>query len=465
MSDSLRYPLPGTHPLVVGAARSGLAAARLLRRLGLEPRLADRRFDGPEGAALTRELGAQGIAAALVADGPEALAGSDFVVWSPGIPIDHPLARAARVAGVPVLSEFELGWRASPARFVCVTGTNGKSTTTDLIGALARTVGVPVAVCGNIGTPVCDVAPALPAAALVVAEVSSFQLETVDRLRPDVAVWLNLTPDHLDRHGSFEMYGGMKRRLFLRQGAGDVAVWNSDDAEVMKRRIPEQIPAAPAAREFSTRGPVDDGAFAEGGDVVMASRGSRAPLLPVAELRLRGRHNLMNALAALCAARAVGVSDAAAREVLTRYPGLEHRLESVTTVEGVEFVNDSKATNVASLEVALESFERPVVLIAGGRDKGQDFRPLAERIRRAVAHLVLIGEGAPRLAQAWPDVPTFVAPTLAVAVDAAFERARPIGAPVLLSPGCASFDMFRDFEDRGRQFKAEVERLARAGVA
>jgi UDP-N-acetylmuramoylalanine--D-glutamate ligase len=465
MSDSLRHPLPGTRPLVVGAARSGIAAVRLLQRLGLAPRLADRRFAAPGGEALARELGDQGITAACVADAPEALADRDFVVWSPGIPIDHPLACAARLAGVPVMSELELGWRASRARFVCVTGTNGKSTTTDLTGALARTVGVPVAVCGNIGTPVCDLAPTLPAAALVVAEVSSFQLETVDRLRPDVAVWLNLTPDHLDRHGDFPTYAAMKRRLFLRQGADDVAVWNADDAEVMKRKLPDDVPTAPASRRFSTRRPVEDGAFAEGGDLVMASRGSRTRLMAVADLRLRGRHNLSNALAALCAARAVGVLDAAAREVLSRYPGLEHRLESVATVEGVEFVNDSKATNVASLEVALDSFERPVVLIAGGRDKGQDFRPLAERVRRAVAHLILIGEGAPRLAQAWSDVPTETAPTLAAAVDAAFERARPLGAPVLLSPGCASFDMFRDFEDRGRQFKAEVERLARAGVA
>jgi UDP-N-acetylmuramoylalanine--D-glutamate ligase len=412
-----------------------------------------------ECAAAARELEDLGVEAVWGQDGPELLEGRDLVVWSPGIPVSHPLARAARAAGIPLLSELEIGWRASRAPFVCITGTNGKSTTTDLTGALARATGRPVEVCGNIGRPVCDAAPKLPADGIVVAEVSSFQLETVDALEPFVAVWLNLTPDHLDRHGDLATYAAMKRRLFEHLDGSDVAVWNADDPEVMKRRIPAGTPAAPQSLTFSVRGPVERGAFCEAGRVALAGDGGGRALMPVTELRLRGRHNVANVLAALTSVMPFDVPDAAMRDVLRSYAGLEHRLEPVGAVEGVEFVNDSKATNVQSLEVALDSFDRPVVLIAGGRDKGQDFSPLAPQVRRSVAHLVLIGEGTDRIDAAWPGPPRTRSRTLAEAVEVGFERARALGAPVLFSPGCASFDMFQDYEDRGRRFKAEVERL------
>jgi len=320
-------------------------------------------------------------------------------------------------------------------------------------------------VCGNIGRPVCDVALDLPQDGVAVAEVSSFQLESVDRLKPRVAAWLNFTPDHLDRHGDVETYAAMKRRLFLCQDDADVAVWNADDPEVMRRRIPDGVPSAPRALQFSVEGPVPQGAWIEDATVVVGSPARRERVLEASELRLRGRHNLANVAAALCCVRPFDAPIATLAEALRRYPGLEHRLEPAGAFEGVEFVNDSKATNTGSLEVALASFDRPVVLIAGGRDKGQDFRPLAERVRRAVSHLVLIGEGAPRIHAAWPEVRTTFAGSLAEAVDRAFEEARASHDPVLFSPGCASFDMFHDFEDRGRRFKAEVERLQRAGVS
>jgi len=470
MTGPLRHPLPGSRPLVVGAARSGRAAARLLARLGLEVRIADRGFGEPRAAVLAAELRAGSVTAEPVPDRPEALEGRDFVVWSPGIPIGHPVARAARAAGLPVLSELEVGWRASRAPFLCVTGTNGKSTVTDLAGAMLRGGGVRTEVCGNIGRPVCDAAPGVPEQGVVVVEVSSFQLETVDLLRPRVAVWLNLTPDHLDRHGDLETYAAMKRRLFVRQGEGDTAVWNADDPEVMKRRIGDGIPAAPAPAFFSIAAPVARGAYAEGDVLTLAGPGGRERLMAASELRLRGRHNLANALAAAAATAPLGIAPEAIRTVLREYAGLEHRLEPAGIVDSVEFVNDSKATNVASLEVALRSFDRPVVLIAGGRDKGQDFGPLAGLVRHAVAHLVLIGEGADRIAAAWPGVPATRAPSMETAVDAAFLHAAR-GWPgsqgagiVLLSPGCASFDMFEDFEDRGRRFKAAVERLGVDGV-
>lgn len=457
MTGAMRMPMPGTKPLIVGAARSGLAAARLLRDLGAEVVVCD--AHAANAAPLARELAGLGVTVRWGQDGPELLEGRDFLVWSPGIRIDHPLARAARGAGLPVLSELEIAWRASVAPFLCVTGTNGKSTVTDLAGALLRGAGRPVEVCGNIGRAACEAAPNVPADGVVVAEVSSFQLETVDRLEPKVAVWLNLTPDHLDRHGDLATYGAMKQRLFRRQATGDVAVWNADDPEVMKRRIPSGTPAAPSSAFFSIESPVEDGAYADGPAMMVARAGAAERLMAASEMKLRGRHNLANALAAVAATLPLGVSPDSMRRVLRDYAGLEHRLEPAGVVDGVEFINDSKATNVSSLAVALQSFDRPVVLIAGGRDKGQDFRPLADRVRQAVAHLVLIGEGAERIAEAWSGVPSSRAATLEAAVQQAFDQARPRSIPVLLSPGCASFDMFRDYEDRGRRFKAEVERL------
>ena len=469
MTDAPRPAIPGRRPLVAGAARSGVAAARLLAAAGAEVRVCDAgaAADRADAARMLEDMGVETV---WGQDGPELLEGRDLVVWSPGIPVTHPLAQAARVAGIPLLSELEVGWRASRAPFVCITGTNGKSTTTDLTGTLARATGRPVEVCGNIGRPVCDAAPALPPEGIVVAEVSSFQLETVDALKPFVAVWLNFTPDHLDRHGDLATYAAMKRRLFERLDGGDVAVWNADDPEVMKRRIPPGTPAAPQSLTFSTRGPVERGAFAENGHLALAGDGGGRALMPAAELRLRGRHNLSNALAALAGVMSFDVPEAALREVLRSYAGLEHRLEPVATVEGVEFVNDSKATNLQSLEVALDSFDAPVVLIAGGRDKGQDFAPLAPKVAEKVASAILIGEGAERMVRAWPGVLTVRVPSLDVAVDAAFLAAtrpwpgRRGARTVLLSPGCASFDMFRDYEDRGRQFKAQVERLRLEGV-
>jgi UDP-N-acetylmuramoylalanine--D-glutamate ligase len=465
MTIDARHPLPGVRPLVVGAARSGLAAARLLTSLGLEVRLCEKLPAEalPEAARSLAELG---VEPRWEGDVPAALEGRDFVVWSPGIPFEHPIAEAAGARGIPVLSELELGVLAAHAPLVCITGTNGKSTTTDLVGTLLRAAGREVEVCGNIGRPICEVADAVGPTGLLVVEVSSFQLETGTRLKPFVAAWLNLTPDHLERHGDLGSYAELKQRLFARQDEGDYAVWNADDPEVMARRA-----GRGASLFFSSTAPVEQGAHLEGGTIVLAWRGGTERLMPADQVLLPGRHNLMNVLAALAVTLPLEIAPATLRRTLTAYRGLEHRLEPVATVEGVRFVNDSKATNVSSLRVALESFAEPVVLIAGGRDKGQDFRPLAELVRQHVCHLVLIGEGAERIGEAWPGVGQTRAPSLEIAVDTAFlnaSRSWPTstGTPiVLLSPGCASFDMFRDYEDRGRRFKAEVERLRKKGVA
>lgn len=459
MTIDPRHPLPGSAPLVVGAARSGMAAARLLRRHGADVRVCDRRPAAEVGEGATA-LVALGIETALGRDDAGLLEGRDLVVWSPGIPDRHPIATAARARGIPVISELELGFLAAQAPLICITGTNGKSTTTDLIGALARSAGREVAVCGNIGRAVCEVAESVGAAGLLVVEVSSFQLETADRLRPYVAVWLNLTPDHLERHGDLATYGALKQRLFARQEETDWSVWNADDPEVMAR-----VQGRASRLTFSRSAPVDEGACVRDGVITLAWRGGTEPVLPARELALPGAHNLANALAALAAVLPLEIAPGTLRDVLRTYRGLEHRLEPVATVDGVRFVNDSKATNADSLAVALRSFDQPVVLIAGGRDKGQDFTPLAPLVARAVRHLVLIGEGAPRLAAAWAGVPASRAGSLAEAVTLAYDAARRGGGgTVLLSPACASFDMFRDFEDRGRQFKAEVGRLAPQGA-
>ncbi|MCE9627807.1 MAG: UDP-N-acetylmuramoyl-L-alanine--D-glutamate ligase, partial [Candidatus Eisenbacteria bacterium] len=262
-----RHPLPGTRALVAGAARSGLAAARLLRRHGLAVTVCDRRAAdaAPEGA---RELAEAGVVFAWGRDDAGLLEAHDLVIWSPGIAVDHPLAVAARAAGKPVLGELELGYRAAHAPLVCITGTNGKSTTTDLTGALLRAAGREVAVCGNIGRAICEVAEDVSASGLLVVEVSSFQLETVDTLRPSIATWLNLTPDHLDRHGSLDVYAAAKQRLFVHQTEEDFAVVNADDPGVASRRAGHGQPAA-----FSVSQPVDEGAFFEDGWIVLARRG------------------------------------------------------------------------------------------------------------------------------------------------------------------------------------------------
>ncbi len=452
MTIDLRHPLPGTRPLVVGAGRSGISAARLLRRHGLGVRVCDARpaAEASEAARALEDIGAE---MRWGSDDASLLEGRDVVIWSPGVAITHPLFAAASRAKIPVLSELELGYLASHAPLVCITGTNGKSTTTDLTGALIRAAGREVEVCGNIGRPVCDVAEHIGPSGLLVVEVSSFQLETVDRLKPFIAAWLNLTPDHLDRHGDLAAYGAAKRRLFERQDENDWAVWNADDAAVTRLRNGGAEPL-----EFSSHRAVSAGAFVDEGEIVLEWRGGHERLMPAREVKLRGPHNLMNVLAALSATLPLEIAPPTLRAVLAEYGGLEHRLEPVAVVSGVQFVNDSKATNTASLEVALGSFERPVVLIAGGRDKDQDFGPLREAAQRAVKTAVLIGEGARRIEAAWSGVPVVHAPTLATAVRLAFEAAKPEGT-VLLSPGCASFDMFDDYEDRGRQFKAEVARM------
>ena len=366
------------------------------------------------------------------------------VCKSPGVPREAPVVAAALARGLPVLGELELGWRLLPNEVVAVTGTNGKTTTTELLGHVHRVAGLPVAVAGNVGTALTSLAGALDPAATVVLEASSFQLEDTEAFAPECAVLLNLAPDHLDRHGSFDAYARAKLRVFAHQGNDDVAVAPDDlgveDLGGCARRV--CFGTGPEA-ELGDRG----GALWWDGELLVRHE----------ELALRGAHNRRNAMAAAAAALARGVPADAVREALRTFPGVEHRLEEVGVLDGVTYVNDSKATNVASTVVALASFDRPVRLIAGGLAKGQDFGPLAAPVRERCASVHLIGRDAGLLrdALAATGVELDDAGDLGRAVAAARAAARP-GDVVLLSPACASFDQFADFEARGRRFKALV---------
>jgi UDP-N-acetylmuramoylalanine--D-glutamate ligase len=391
--------------LVYGLARSGAAAAARLEERGDEVVRVDRTLGNEDDLGL--------------------LDGVELLVKSPGVPGEVPLVRAAREAGIPVWSEVELGFRLLPAgtSLVGVTGTNGKTTTTELLGAIFRAAGVGVAVAGNVGTPLTSVRDP----EWVVCELSSFQLEDIHALACDVAVLLNLEPDHLDRHASFEAYRDAKLRIFER---ARICI------------VPRGLGLA--GLEFAADDP-----------------------LP-AEPLMRGAHNRENAAAATAAARAAGVDDAPIAEALRTFPGVPHRLEPVGEVGGVRFVNDSKATNVAAARRALAAYaEEPVRLILGGSLKGEDFAPLAAAIGPNVAAVHLIGEAAPSLAAVLNGVPTFDDGTLDRAVAGAFAEAH-AGDVVLLSPACASYDQFENFERRGDAFRrlvAGLERRAASGGA
>ena len=448
--------LAGRRAAVVGLARSGVAAARLLCRAGARVTATDTKpLDalGPE----VRALAEAGVRLLVGGVHLEATADADLVVVSPGVPLDSPQLAPARSRGTPLIGELELGWRAMEADTLAITGTNGKTSTTALTGALLAEQSRPVLVAGNIGTPLTAHAPAVPADALVVCEVSSFQLETTDAFRPRVAAVLNVTPDHLDRHGTFEAYLAAKARIFANQTPADCAVLNADDAG--------SAGLAPRVRArvvwFSRRRELPDGVFVRDGWIVARLDGRPEPVCPVAEIRLRGAHNVENVLAATACALWAGLAPESIRRAIGRFRGVAHRIEFVREVGGVQYYNDSKGTNVASTIKALESFTERLVLIAGGLGKGQDFAPLAEAARGRVAHAVVIGRDGPAVAAALEraGIPVSAAPSLEAALDLARAAARP-GDVVLLSPACASFDMFRDFEHRGDVFKQLVGGLA-----
>jgi len=441
--------------LVVGLARSGRAAVELLLDCGSSVVATDLRATD-ELRALATEWSRRGVRVVLGENPPGLTDGVDLVVLSPGVPHDTPLALGARKRGIRVIGELELAYAVSKGTWIAVTGTNGKTTTTALTGELVKTTGRPVLVGGNIGVALADRSRDVPEDGLIVAEVSSFQLDTIVDFRPRVAVLLNVTEDHLDRYPSLEAYTESKLRIFMNQDETDFAVLNVDDPTVAAAADTLRSGIIPVSSERVVEG----GVFVRDGVIVSQVTGRDEPVIPAADLGIPGPHNLSNALAATAAAAAVGVTPGDAARVLRTFAPLEHRLERVADIDGVTYVNDSKATNVDSVSFALRSYDRPIVLIAGGKDKGSDFSVLADLVGARVKHVVLIGDAAPKLEAALKRAAaTERAGSLREAVRAAARAASP-GDVVLLSPACASFDMFRDYEDRGRQFKAEVAGLA-----
>jgi UDP-N-acetylmuramoylalanine--D-glutamate ligase len=409
----VRPPLPKGPYLVVGLARSGIAAARMLRAHGEVTAVDSGRPDAPED-----------IDAHLGVDGVDLLDGMACVVKSPGVPNEAAVIAAARERGLPVLGELELAWRLLPNRFAAVTGTNGKTTTTELLGAIWREAELPVALAGNVGTPLSSLVGEVEADATIVCEVSSFQAEDSEALAPDTALLLNITEDHLDRHGTFEAYREAKLRLFANQTPEQVAV------------VPPgaQVPGAGRRVEFG------------------------ALPLPAEEIRLRGEHNLENAMGAAAAAIASGVPKEAVAGALRTFAGVPHRLEEVGSVNGVLYVNDSKATNVSSAVRGIEAFGGGVHAILGGSLKGGGFEGLRDALASRAVAAYLIGEAADRLeADLAGTVPLRRSGDLATAVREAAAAAQP-GEVVLLSPACASYDQFRDYEERGEAFRSLIPR-------
>ena len=436
-----RPPLPPGPFLIVGLARSGRSAGLVLSALGEAVTGCD---SGTVDAAAHAKLEAAGIAVHERTDGLELLDGAGTVVKSPGVPQDAPVVRAAGERGVLVLGELELGWRLVPNEVIAITGSNGKTTTTELIGQIHREAGLPVAVAGNVGTALSSLAGTLDPAAVVVCEASSFQLEDTLAFAPDAAVLLNLTPDHLDRHGTFAAYREAKLRIFANQGPDALAV------------APAGVVHGGPARRVTFASPLAAGradADLVVGDGRLRWRGE--PVVAVEEIRLPGAHNLENAMAAAAVTLARGVDPGAVRSALVSFAGVVHRLEEVARIDGVLYVDDSKATNVASAVVGIRSFTGGVHAILGGRGKHEDYAPLAAAVAERCAAAYLIGEEAARLgaALAPAGVPLRDCADLEHALAAARAAAAP-GDVVLLSPACASYDQYRSFEERGEHFKA-----------
>ncbi len=448
------FQVEGKRVIVVGAARSGIAAAALLARRGARVTLADLKPELPESAALAN----QGIDVELGPHDAKALSAADLVVLSPGVPLRQPALARARRANVPIIGEIELASRLLRGRIVAITGTKGKSTTTTLVGRMLAGAGLPVSVAGNIGDPLSAKVDGSTDDTIHVVEVSSFQLETTATFHPWIAALLNLSADHLDRHASLRDYAAAKARIFANQDAADWAVVNADDAPAM--RLAARRAMAPQRLFSLDRALVEGTVLVEGWIVSRAPGRPDVPVLPVSDVRLIGRHLLSDVAAAATLALLAGATPAAIRAAVAGFQGLEHALERVRVVAGIAFVNDSKATNVESARRAIESFEGRLVPIIGGKFKGGDLKDLRPALQGRSTAVVAIGEARPAVRSAFGDMVAVIeAGSMAEAVRAAIGAAPP-GGTVLLAPACASFDMFRDYAERGRVFKQEVARLA-----
>lgn len=445
--------LAGKKVLVVGLARTGVAVSLFSSGYGATVTATDEK---PEAALgdVPEKLLAAGVQLALGGHSPEMFLEQDLIVLSPGVPANLPGLAKARAGGVPVWSEIELAWRFLRGKLVAITGSNGKTTTTSLVAHILKGAGIPTLVGGNIGTPLLALVERSADSSVTVAELSSFQLEMIEAFRPEIGVLLNLTPDHLDRHSSFEEYAAAKLRLFENQLDRDSAVLNADDPEVTRR-----MPSRPHVYWFSRMKRVAAGAFLQGDQIIFRHEGEEAPLARREDIQLPGDHNLENVLAACAASYLAGASPAAIAAGVKSFQGVEHRLEFVAEISGVRYFNDSKATNVDAALKALAAFPGPLLVILGGKDKGSPYTPLRELLAARARRAILIGAATGKIAADLEGaVPLEPAGTLDRAVEIAASHARP-GDTVLLAPACSSFDQFENYEHRGRVFKQLVASL------
>jgi UDP-N-acetylmuramoylalanine--D-glutamate ligase len=442
--------------LVVGLGKSGLSAALFLRAQGAQVTVSDTR----SAVALAKEIPALLDAGIMVESGGHGLLTfrrQDLIVVSPGVPMDTPEVKQVVGFGLPVIGELELASRYLLGHVVAITGSNGKTTTTTLTGKIFTDAGLVTLVGGNIGLPVIDLVAKSTPETMSVLEVSSFQLETIEEFHPKIAVVLNITPDHLDRHGSFEAYAAAKTRITERQGPEDFLVLNAEDK-------PTQMVAAKTKAQifwFSGRRPVKQGAFIHGESILfLPKEGAKAEaIMPVSEIRLKGAHNVENVLAAVCVARLAGVSAETIRSSVASFEAVEHRLELVASIAGVEYYNDSKATNVDATMKAVSSFDGVIHLILGGKDKDSDYTLLGPLLKEKVKVVYTIGSAAEKIERELRGVVKMMsAGTLQAAVCEAAAAATP-GEFVLLAPACSSFDQFENYEHRGRVFRELVHGL------
>ena len=461
------FELRGKRVLVVGLARTGVAASLFCAARGARVTSTDRK-PRSELAETVMILAPAGVSFALGGHDQANVREQDLIVVSPGVPVNAPLLEEARKIGIPVWSEIELAWRFLRGKLVAITGSNGKTTVTSLVAHILKAAGIATLVGGNIGVPLLSLVDSSTDSSVTVAEISSFQLENIDEFRPEIGVLLNLTPDHLDRHESFNEYARAKMRMFENQDNHDVAILNADDAEVTRR-----LPSGPRVYWFSRQNAVAAGAFLLGEEIVFRADGGEAPLLPRADIGLRGDHNVENVLAACAAAFLVGAPVAGIAAGVKSFPGVEHRLEFVADIEGVHFYNDSKATNVDAALKAIEAFPKPqvasekgrLIVILGGKDKGSPYTPLREPLSARARDVLLIGAAAEKIAVDLEGAaPIEKVGTLDRAVEIARSKAKS-GDVVLLAPACSSFDQFENYEQRGRIYKELVTKLSSQSAA
>jgi UDP-N-acetylmuramoylalanine--D-glutamate ligase len=453
------FELRGRRVLVVGLARTGVATALFCVARGAIVTATDSRNENEIGEAIA-QLRTAGVRLELGGHRENTFLDQDLIVPSPGVPADAPLLQAARAKGVAIWSEVELADRFLQGRLIGITGSNGKTTTTSLIEHILRSAGFSTILAGNIGTPLIARVEQTTDASVTVVELSSFQLELIETFRPNISVFLNLTPDHLDRHRTLEEYGRAKARIFENQMETDCAVLNADDPATTSL-----APVKPQVFWFSRKQRVAQGAFVREKEIIFRNDGKEETVLRLQDIPLAGAHNVENVLAAVAATRLVGAESASIAKGVRSFAGVEHRLEVVAEIAGVRYYNDSKATNVDATLKALDAFPGRILVILGGKDKGSDYTLLQKPLREKAILALLIGAAAEKIEkQITGSVAIERSGTLERAVEIASHAARP-GDVVLLAPACASFDQFQNYEHRGRVFKDLVHQLERQAAS